>query len=160
MPSRRGSPAPHQARWITDPAASDFASPERLAFEARSGEGGDGLACWGNPYGRLRHALDLFFGMDQWAMGIAKLPRWAGGWMPGRRYNPKAYEVLPDGPPEWLRAAVDAYQAAEDERERQIIAGNSFPGYEAQMRVRCGIPPAVSRRSRKGRKSGQEGQPA
>jgi hypothetical protein len=133
-------------RWIADPVASDFASPERLAFEVTSGECGDGLVCWGNPYGRLQHALDLFFGLGQWAAAMAKVPRWPGGWMPGRRYDPASYEVLPDGPPTWLRAAVDEYQVEGDERQRQIVAKNCPADYQAQMPIRVGVQYARSPR--------------
>jgi hypothetical protein len=143
VPSSRGRAAPALPRWVRDPVVSDFADAARCLFEATSGERGDGLGSTGHALSRFMHALDLLYGPDQWALQLAKPPRWPGTWMPGTRYDPTSYEVLPDGPPEWLRAAVEAHQAEEDEQRRQIVAQNSFPGYRAQMLVRLGVPPAA-----------------
>ena len=140
MPSKRGRSGPALARWLSDPVASDFASRERLAFEATSGERGNGIGGWDKPFHRFLYALDLLYGKDRWPSGLAQPPSWPGAWMPGRQYDPSAYEVLPDGPPETLRAAVDAEQAGRDEQLRQMIEQNSR-GSVAEMMLRCGIPP-------------------
>jgi hypothetical protein len=138
VPSDRGNAAPVLPRWISDPGASDFASPERLAFEATSGERGDGLLGYMKPFGRFIHALELLYGADQWTPRLAVLPWWPGDWRPGRRYDPSAYEVPPDGPPAWLRAAVEAYQAENDERTGQVAAKTLVSENHAAMLVRTG----------------------
>lgn len=128
-------------RWITKPQASDFAGPELLAWETTSGEQGDGLASWSCPHHRFMHALDLYFGYDDWDRELAKYPAWPGGWTPGKAWDPAAYERLPGGPPDDLRQAVDAWQAGEDEKMRERIRRNSFPEHVADMMERVGVPP-------------------
>lgn len=121
MPSNRAAAAPALPRWISDPAAADFATAARLAFEATAG---DGLAGWSRPYQRLQHALDLVYGRDQWPSDLAALPTWPGGWRPGRPYDPALYDRPPGGPPADLRAAVEEHQAEDDARARRDVARN------------------------------------
>ena len=142
VPSDRGSAAPALPRWIRDPVAADFASPERLAFEAVSGESGDGLAGCMRPFSRFQHALDLFYGQDQWSSALARPPRWPGSWMPGRRYDPAAYERLPGALPSWLAEAVEAWQLEQDAATRSIVAANVPLEHQAAMLKRTGCPPA------------------
>ena len=138
VPSDRGNPAFVLPRWVRDPVAADFACPERLAFEATAG---GGLTGWLKPFSRFQYALDLFYGADQWPGDLAKPPRWPGHWMPGKVYDPSAYEPLQDGPPEVLRRAVEAHQAEEDERLRQTVRAN-MPCHAEETLREMGVPPA------------------
>jgi hypothetical protein len=118
VPSSRSKGAPVLPRWIADPAASDFAGPERLAIEGAGGLG------WLKPFSRFLYALDLAYGTDRWPSNLSQPPRWPADWAPCRgRYDPATYEVLTDGPPEWLRGAVDAQQAEIDKLMRRAWGG-------------------------------------
>lgn len=138
-------PGGNLPRWIASPAAEDFASPERLAFEASSGTQGDGLAGCMRPFYRLMYALDLHYGKDRWPAELAKYPRWPGRWMPGKPYDESAYRPQPDGPPEMLRQAVEAWQAERDEATRATVTANAGSGPGAAAMLRGLAVPAIAR---------------
>lgn len=140
MPSNRFTAGPVLPRWIRDPGAADFASPERLIREAQAG---GGLTGWLKPMHRFRQALDLMYGADQAASGLVKPPPWPGGWAPWRgRYDPAAYKVLPDGPPAWLAEAVRTWQDMQDAELRRAVIANTFPEYRTAALERLGLEPS------------------
>lgn len=118
-------------RWVREPWASDFASNARLQYEAESGDpesGAQGLGTMYRPLDRLTHAVELagFGDWDHWPTGNQHWMHWPGKWMPGKPYDPAAYEVAPDGPPEELRQLVDAWQAEQDETHRALLRRNGW----------------------------------